>query len=117
MHEMSLVHDVVDVVLDECAKHGITRVKNVYLTVGEGRDIVIDLLDALFRHLARGTVAAEAHIVVNRVPLTMRCRSCGAIFTLDIYDESTWACPTCKDAKNYAPHTGLEFSIDRIEAA
>ena len=47
MHEMSLVHDLVDVVLAESQKNGIAEVGTVHLTIGEGRDIVVDFLDAL----------------------------------------------------------------------
>lgn len=117
MHEMSLVHDLLEVVLSESAKSGITQVKTVYLTIGEARDIVVELFEGLFRHLAKGTIASNASIIINHVPLTMRCRSCGHVFSLNVYDESTWVCPNCGATKNYTTNTGLEFSIDRIEGA
>lgn len=117
MHEMSLVHDLVDVVLAESQKNGIAEVGTVHLTIGEGRDIVVDFLDGLFRHLARGTAAANAHVVVRRVPITVRCNACGEVFPLNVYDEKTWGCPRCGAFKNYALASGLEFTIDRIEAA
>ena len=105
MHEMSLVHDLVDVVLAESQKNGIAEVGTVHLTIGEGRD------------MARGTAAANAHVVVRRVPITVRCNACGEVFPLNVYDEKTWACPRCGAFKNYALASGLEFAIDRIEAA
>ena len=117
MHEMSLVHDLVDVVLAESAKHGMAEVGAVYLTIGEGRDIVVDFLEGLFRHLARGTAAAGARVVVERVPITVRCRRCGRVFALNVYDEATWRCPGCGAERDYMLASGLEFSIDRIEAA
>ena len=82
MHEMSLVHDLVDVVLAESQKNGIAEVGTVHLTIGEGRDIAVDFLDGLFRHLARGTAAANAHVVVRRVPITVRCNACGEVFQI-----------------------------------
>ena len=89
----------------------------MHLTIGEGRDIVVDFLDGLFRHLARGTAAANAHVVVRRVPITVRCNACGEVFPLNVYDEKTWACPRCGAFKNYALASGREFAIDRSEAA
>lgn len=117
MHEMSLVHDLVDVVLDESAKHGIAEVGAVHLTIGEGRDIVVEFLEGLFRHLARGTAAANARVVVERVPITVRCRQCGRVFSLNVYDEATWRCPDCGAERDYVLNSGLEFSIDAIEPA
>ena len=56
-------------------------------------------------------------MVVRRVPITVRCNACGEVFPLNVYDEKTWACPRCGAFKNYALASGLEFAIDRIEAA
>ena len=47
----------------------------------------------------------------------MRCNACGEVFPLNVYDEKTWACPRCGAFKNYVLASGLEFTIDRIEAA
>jgi len=117
MHEMSLVHDLVDVVVEHAQKNGIAQVKAVYLTIGQGRDIVVEFLDGLFKHLARNTVAAGADIVVEQVPITVKCNKCAHVFPINVYDESTWTCPGCGVAKDYVLASGLEFFIDRIEAA
>lgn len=116
MHEMSLVHDLVDVVLAESKRHGIAEVGTVTLTIGEARDIAVEFLDGLFRHLARGTAAANARVVVNRVPITVRCNGCGHVFALNVFDESTWTCDACGRYKDYVLVSGLEFTIDKIEA-
>ena len=71
MHEMSLVHDLVDVVVEHAQKNGMAQVKAVYLTIGQGRDIVVEFLDGLFKHLARNTIAAGADIVVEQLPITV----------------------------------------------
>ena len=47
----------------------------------------------------------------------MRCNACGEVFPLNVYDEKTWACSRCGAFKNYVLASGLEFTIDRIEAA
>ena len=45
MHEMALVRNVVDIVVEQAEKSGAEEVKTVYLTIGPGRDVVIDYLD------------------------------------------------------------------------
>ena len=116
MHEMSLVHNVLDIVLGECEEKGVAAVKSVYLTIGEGRDIVVPLFEGLFQHLARGTVAADAQVVIRRVPLTVRC-ACGHVFPIDMHDERTWTCDACGQKQRYRIHSGMEFMVSGLEVA
>ena len=52
MHEMALVRNVVDIVVEQAEKSGAAEVKTVYLTIGQGRDVVVEYLDGLFQFLA-----------------------------------------------------------------
>ena len=60
MHEMSLVRDIVDVVLDACRGGDVARVSKVRLSIGELHDVVVEYVPPLFRSLARDTIAADA---------------------------------------------------------
>lgn len=114
MHELSLTYDVVDAVVDAARRSGASKVVRVHMTVGEVRDVVEDLMRPLFARIAKGTVAEGAEIVFKRTPYMARCRSCGNIFRLKIFDKSTWGCGEC-GSKDYTLHTGMEFNIDKIE--
>ena len=117
MHEMAYVRNVVDAV-NECAeREGAAEVREVYLTIGEARDIVEEFFEGLFQFLARGTVAEHASIVIRRVPFTVRCNRCGTVFPLDVRDRATWVCPACGAREDYHLNSGMEFSVDRIEVA
>ncbi len=117
MHEMALVHDVLDVVLDQAESCGATEVKAVYLTIGFARDVMDELMDGLFKYLARGTVAEHADLVIRRVPITARCNGCGGVWHVNFLDESTWTCPACGAVRDYRLNSGMEFYISRIEVA
>lgn len=117
MHEMALVRNVVDIVLDQAQKSQAAEVKAVYLTIGYGRDIVEEYFDGLFSFLARGTIAEHAELVIQRTPYTVRCNQCHHVFHIDVFDEKTWVCPFCKAEKDYKLNSGMEFSINRIEIA
>ena len=117
MHEMALVRNVVDIVLDQAEKANATEVKAVYLTIGYGRDIVEEYFDGLFLFLARGTVAEHAELVIQRTPYTVRCNQCHRVFHIDVFDEKTWVCPFCKAERDYKLNSGMEFAITRIEVA
>lgn len=115
MHEMALVRDVVDTVLEQATAAGATEVKTVYLTIGYGRDIVEEYMDGLFSFLARGTIAEHAELVIQRIPYTVRCNQCGFVFHINVFDDKTWVCPKCKAERDYKLNSGMEFFINRIE--
>lgn len=114
MHEMALVHGVVDAVLEHAEAVGAKEVKAVHLTIGEGRDVVEDFMQGLFSFLARGTVAEEAKLIVRRVPYAVRCNRCGSVFPLNVRDSSTWVCPNCGAERDYRLYSGMEFMINEI---
>ena len=115
MHEMSLIRPVVDMVLQECADKDIAEVRAVHLTVGNLRDVIEDYMEGLFQHLARGTVAEHARLVITRVPAVVICNVCGTPFPIDTHDRTTWECPHCKAYQNYRLYSGNEFRVDAIE--
>ena len=117
MHEMALVHQVVDAVVEHAEGIGAKEVKAVHLTRGEGRDVVEDFMQGLFSFLARDTVAEHARLVVKRVPYTVRCNRCGCVFPLNVRDSSTWVCPDCGVERDYRLNSGMEFMIDRMQVA
>ena len=122
MHEMALVRSVLDTVLDVCRGKPIAEVSAVRLSIGELSDVVDDYVPGLFRYLAKGTVAENAEVVITRVPVRVRCKSCGAVFPLDLrsvdpHDPSTMSCPKCGAVKNYRMVSGSEFRIESIEVA
>ncbi|MEE8716661.1 MAG: hydrogenase maturation nickel metallochaperone HypA [Coriobacteriales bacterium] len=116
MHEMSLVRDVVEVVTAAAERGGVSRVAAVNLTIGQGRDVVPELFDGLFAHLAQGTCAEGAELVVRATPYLARCGTCGEVYRLRPVDRNTWACPRCGHEGNKLV-SGMEFSIDSIVAA
>lgn len=116
MHEMALVRNVVDIVVDEAEAAHAAEVRAVHLVIGEGRDVVEDYFESLFRFLARGTVAERAEVVLNRVPYRVQCKRCGTVFHVNVVDRTTWSCPSCAAYQDYKLVSGMEFYISKIEA-
>lgn len=114
MHEMSLVRNIVNIVLEECADKGVTKVQGVDLVVGQLHDMLDAYVPDLFRFLARDTIAAEAEVTIRRVPLTVMCHECGDIFPIDVRDPKTWSCPRCGAYKKYRVFSGDELYIETI---
>lgn len=114
MHEMSLVRPVVETVLEACEGQPVRRVASVHLTIGEAHDVIDEYVPGLFRHLARGTVAADAEVIIQKVPLRVRCGQCGEVFGADLYSRQAWVCPECGCDHGHGLASGREFTIDNI---
>lgn len=116
MHEMSLVRNIVELVKEEAEAAQAEQVTAIHLVVGEGRDIVEDLVQSLFQFLARGTLMENAKVILHHVPYMVKCNRCQTEFHLDVMRPEKWACPNCKAYKDYKLVSGQEFYISRIEA-
>ena len=115
MHEMALMEQVVDIVLEEAQRQGAARVVAVHLTFGELADVIVDMVPGLFEFLARGTAAEGAEVAIERTPAYVQCRKCNEAWRIDVRDEATWTCPRCGGYKKYHLISGREFRIDSIE--
>lgn len=114
MHEMSVVHRVVDMVLEMCEGQDAVRVKSVSLTIGQMHDVVVDLVPGLFNYLARGTVAEGAEVEITQVPAVLKCPACGMTFQADISQHQI-ACTSCGATTGFTLLCGREFLLDSIE--
>lgn len=114
MHEMAITTNIVDLVLQYASDNQAQRVESVTLRIGALRDVVDDLMEGCFQHLARGTVAEHASLKIRKVPLRARCNVCNLVFPADVHDSSSLICPDC--ASRYLKvHSGSEFLIESIE--
>lgn len=117
MHEMALMSTALDIVLAQAEATGAARVTKVFMTIGEGRDVVEDLLTGVFGYLARDTVVAGAELIVRRMPYLVRCNACGRLYHIDVHDHSTFPCPACGAERNCTPVSGMEFRVESIEVS
>ncbi len=114
IHEMAITRSVVDIVLKHAKICETEKVLTVRLQIGELRDIVDSLMQKCFSYLARDTVAGEAILIIDRIPLTIQCRKCGEVFPANIHQMEETCCPKCQE-KQFNMITGQEFFINEIE--
>ncbi len=95
MHEMSMAQGVLDIVLDYAAKNEAKRVKEISLLIGEMTGVVFESLEFCFTSLAKGTIASEAKLKLNLVPLVGQCPDCNWQGHIERYN---FLCPQCGSA-------------------
>lgn len=111
MHELALAASVLDIVLETAAEYRANRVASVRLAVGEMTGAAPEALQFCFESVAEGTIAADAELIIEAVPLTGRCRQCDQQFPVVQY---RFVCPECGSTV-IDTLSGCELRVDQIE--
>lgn len=102
MHELSIALGILDIVSSACETGGHGRVEKVRVRVGKASGVMADALRFSFDTAREGTVAGEAALEIEEVPVGGRCRGCDSDFTVE--EKYVFACPVCG---------GSDFSVER----
>lgn len=111
MHEMSIVVNIVDAILEEAEKSGAKKIKSVRLKAGKLHQIIPETLQYCYEIATRDTIAEDSELIIEEVPITARCRKCGKTFEVKDF---SFMCPDCKVAYTETI-SGDELTIESIE--
>ena len=92
MHEMSLAEGILKIALDVAADNHAKKISAVGLKLGDMAGVEVEALNFSFNILKRNTVAENAELKINRVPITAECNKCGKNFVVKHYN---FFCPDC----------------------
>jgi hydrogenase nickel incorporation protein HypA/HybF len=76
MHELAICHALIEQVQRVARDNGARRVLSVTVSVGALSGVEAKLLEHAYPIAAAGTVAEHATLVVESVPVRVRCRTC-----------------------------------------
>jgi len=92
MHELSLCEGVIQLIEDQAREQGFSRVRTVWLEIGELAGVETEAMRFSFDAIAKGSVADAARLEIVDVPGRARCPTCNHAVTISArYD----ACPDC----------------------
>ncbi|MBN2191508.1 MAG: hydrogenase maturation nickel metallochaperone HypA [Polyangiaceae bacterium] len=109
MHEYSLVLSLLEHVAAQAAAHPGASVRRVEVRIGEQAGVVVEQFATAFELARRDTVAAEAELVLERVPARWACPGCAR----EIPSGDRLACPDCGDPAHLV--AGDELYLMRLE--
>ncbi len=92
MHEMSLAESILKISLDVAAENHAKKISAVGLKLGEMAGVEVESLKFGFDILKKNTVAENAELKINRVPIIGECNKCGKSFKVAAYN---FFCPEC----------------------
>lgn len=78
MHELSVCQALLAQVEQLARQHQAQRVERIVLRIGPLAGVEPRLLQDAFPLARAGSVAADAELVIETLPLTVRCQRCGA---------------------------------------
>ncbi len=112
MHELSIAQSMLDIVLQEAARHGAQRIDRVVVKVGAFSGVVPHSLQFSFDMVKRDTAAEDAELIINKAPVHAECNACGHTCDLDDPDVK---CPACgQEQMDFTG--GQELFVEYIEA-
>jgi hydrogenase nickel incorporation protein HypA/HybF len=111
MHEVSVAEDLSAIVLEEAVKGKLSKVTRVNISFGQMIQIVPGIFEFAFREMVRNTVADEAVVDIEIVPLKMKCINCGHDFQVS---DNKFSCNICRSTDLEIIH-GKELFIKSIE--
>lgn len=78
MHELSVCQALIEQVARVARDNDAKRVVSIVITVGPLSGVEPRLLEHAYPLAAAGTIAEDASLVIETVPVRVRCRSCAA---------------------------------------
>ncbi len=94
VHELPITEDILKIALTHGEKNGAKRIVRVNLVIGDLTDLIDEWVQRYFEYLAKDTIAAEAKLVIERVPITVMCGQCKKPFVVD-KKKLDFNCPVC----------------------
>ncbi len=113
MHELSIVTNVCETLVDVAKENGLTKIASVTLTVGQVSGVVPRYLtDAWAWFTKDSDLLKGSELRIEEKVAHTRCNACG-----EVYETLTYAkiCPKCQ-SEDTVLVDGLELEIKEVEA-
>jgi hydrogenase nickel incorporation protein HypA/HybF len=111
MHEVGIIQSMLDLAIQTAQQNKASRIHQIRLRVGVMSGVVADALDFAFEVVRQGTMAAEARLDVETVPMTCWCAKCQREFQPGDFP---CECPQCHELSAELRH-GRELELASLE--
>ena len=111
MHELAITESILRIAQDQAEKYNARKVLNIKIKMGEFSGVVPALIQDYFNMTSKGTIVENAELIIEHVPVTIKCLDCNKTFKID---KAKVKCPECGSI-NIKMITGREFYVDSME--
>lgn len=113
MHELSVMTNILEIVLQHAEKNKAKRVSQINLVVGELSDLIPEWMQNYFDFVSKDSIAENAKLQIERIPAIVQCKNCKNEFQLD-RNNLEFSCIKC-NGTDVELLSGREFLIKSIE--
>ncbi len=96
MHELSIIANLYEIMEEKAKEQGAKKITLVKLQVGVLSGVVPDFLETAFDIFKNDTMASDAVLEIEKVPLKIHCQSCGSE---TISEELVFLCTECSSTQ------------------
>ena len=112
MHELGILYNIVDRVLEVVDQNGLVEVEAIVLTVGENSGLIPSFLHACYDPAVDGTILETAKLEIQMITANGVCATCEQVFAITA---EKGICPKC-GSDEHEIISGEEFMIKEIRA-
>lgn len=111
MHELSIIASLFEILEEKAQEQGASKIVLVKLKVGKLAGVVPEFLETAFDIYKEETIAREAVLEIEEIPLRIRCRKCQAIVEKDDF---VFICPAC-GSTDLETLEGTELLLEKLD--
>lgn len=112
MHEASIALSILDIAEEHCRKAGYSTIQSIAVDIGSASGVLPDALAMAFDIVKTDTIARNASLIINEIPLGGRCMECSRDFTTE--EAFLLKCPNC-GGRDFKLTSGRELEVKGIE--
>ncbi len=112
MHEVSIALSLLEITKERCRQEGCQSVESVRVRVGKASGVSPESLNFAFEIVKKDTVARDAKLIIDLVPLGGLCSQCGSQFTTE--EAYILECPHCSSS-SFKVIQGRELELVELE--
>ncbi|MGD0340246.1 MAG: hydrogenase maturation nickel metallochaperone HypA [Bacteroidales bacterium] len=111
MHEISIAENLSVIVLEAANRENLSRVTKINICFGQLVQIVPAIFEFAFRETVRGSVAQDAELSLEIMPVKLKCKMCSSEFNIQ---ENFFVCSNC-GSTDLTIIQGKELFVTSIE--
>jgi hydrogenase nickel incorporation protein HypA/HybF len=112
MHELSIIANLFEIMEDKAKEKEAKRIVSVKLKIGALSGVVPELLRSAFDMYKKDTIAEEAEVDIETVPLKVLCRDCSRITSTS--EDFVLTCSHC-GSSNIKTTAGTDMFLEKME--
>lgn len=93
MHEISIAQSIIEIAEAKACEENSRRIQVIKIRLGEFTTVVREALEFAFEVARRETLAENARLEIESVPMAVRCVACGPV--TDPVRDVCLICPQC----------------------